>query len=113
MEPIFKLTPSFISGLIEQSALLKSENDVIVAFDKLSALQSKTLKGEHAEAVSDDEQRRELLLEDIPEKLRPLADALYGLVSVEPNEEEKEEKSQSPSPLSNSIPLTIKKDDLS
>ena len=89
MEPVFKLTPSFISGLIAQSALLKSEADVIVAFDKLTDLKSKTLKKEHAEALTDEEQRRELLLEDIPEKLRPLAVALYGLVSVESDKKEK------------------------
>jgi hypothetical protein len=115
MEPTFKLTPSFISSLIEQSAQLKSESDVIIAFNKLSELQPNTLKKEHAKALSDSTHRRNLLLKDIPEKLRPLADALYGLISVEPTEEEIPEKKEKPqtTSFSNSIPLAIKKDNLS
>jgi hypothetical protein len=93
MNPFFKITPSFISGLIEQSSSLKSENEVLIAFTQLAELQSKTLKKEHARTISDEKQKRKILLEDIPEKLRPLADALYGLISVNPDKEDGESPS--------------------
>jgi hypothetical protein len=55
----------------------------MTAFDKLADLKEKTLRKEHANVITDGKKRRELLLEDVPDKLRPLAEALYGFVSVE------------------------------
>ena len=85
----FKITPSFIAGIIRQSSHLKSEADVIRVFEKLSLFKDKTLDESHTQ-VMDPAKEHEIIFGDVPESLRPFAEALYSLVAVSPEDQDEE-----------------------
>jgi len=90
MKLAFEVTPSFICSIIRKSSSLKSDSDVISAFEKLSLLQGDVLNEEHAEIIDDKETERRLLFDNIDPKLLPLAHDLYGLTEVEESDTEEE-----------------------
>jgi hypothetical protein len=61
---------------------MKSEGDVFCAFQKLADLKSRKLQHDSAETISDDRKTRKLIFDDMPDKLKPLAEDLWGLIEV-------------------------------
>ena len=90
-EPLFTLTPSFISRTIRQSRELKSPADVLSVYGKIAKRKSFVLDDSDANNVfSRNDDKEQLISDNIPEELRPFADALFGAVSAPENEEELE-----------------------
>lgn len=73
MKLSFDISPSLIDRIIRTSSQLKSEHDVLCYFNKVS----KELENHSTDlALSPDE----AIGDEIPEELRPFADALYAAV---------------------------------
>ena len=86
-EPVFTITPSFISRLITYSSTCNNDQDIIKAFQHLKSFNSKTLTHQHADSISDARKSRQLIFDDMPDKLKPLAEDLWALIEVLSEEE--------------------------
>lgn len=80
-EPIYTLSPSVIYKLITLGSKLNDETDAILTFAKLK--EYREITDETIDNIIDADISAYNLPDDLPQKLRPLAEALYGLVSVE------------------------------
>lgn len=84
-KPLLEMTPSFVSRIIRQSRQLKSEAEVLSAYQKLAAKKDIILDEEDAlEALPNE---KELLSKNIPDQLRPFAEALFGAISIKDDEQ--------------------------
>lgn len=88
-DSLLKLTPSFVSRIIRQSRQLKSEAEVLTFYKKLTAKKDTILDENHLDSVLLQNDDQELLLsENIPDILRPFAEALFGAVTTQDNKPE-------------------------
>lgn len=89
--PYLTMRPSLLRGIIRQCMVAESTSDLFVIYKKAFADQAPSKARTEIDTIFD----------DIPDNLRPLAEALYGLVEATDEPEGNESKDDS-----DSFPLT-------